>query len=48
MLIGLHGGQLYNQFFASTDTAILELVGLDKRGLLHGQLDELSKPKLAH
>ena len=43
---------MYNQFFAGTGTAVLELLPLSDapgmRGLFHGQRSPDSKPSIAH
>lgn len=48
LLIGLHGGHMYNQYFANTKTAVLELMAVDSRGLLHNQKTRRSRPTLGH
>lgn len=47
-IVSLHGGQLYNQFFANTRTSIIELVSVKKNGLLDGQSALSELPSLAH
>lgn len=47
-VVGVHGGGLYNQYFASTQTKIIELMPVAASGLLHSQRNAQSVPKLAH
>jgi hypothetical protein len=47
-IVGLHGGGLYNQFFANEKTAIIEVLPVDSRGLIHKQGSPDSRPPLAH
>lgn len=47
-IVGVHGGGLYNQFFASKDTKIIEIMPVKHDGLLHSQGDAQSVPRLAH
>jgi hypothetical protein len=47
-IVGLHGGQLYNQYFAHERTAVVELVALDGRGLFHSQESGDRVPPHAH
>ena len=47
-IVGVHGGGMYNQFFASTKTKIIEIMPITNKGLLHGQASAASTPKLAH
>jgi hypothetical protein len=50
LIMGIHGGHMYNQFFASSRTAVLEFLPVvdNVRGLYHGQRDSSSKPGIAH
>jgi len=48
MIFGLHGGHMYNQFFTSSRTAVLELMPVDDRGLFHNQQSAKHRPTLAH
>jgi hypothetical protein len=52
MIVGVHGGQLYNQFFAGTGTAVLELLPLSddpgRQGMYHGQRSPDARPGIAH
>lgn len=47
-IVGLHGGGMYNQFFANDKTTVVELFPVNKRGLIHGQQTQNSIPKQAH
>lgn len=48
MIVGLHGGHMYNQFFASTQTTVVELVAVEEGGLFHGQKTPEIRPQLSH
>jgi Glycosyltransferase 61 len=52
MIVGVHGGQMYNQFFAGTGTAVLELLPLSDdpgmRGMFHGQGSPDATPGISH
>ena len=47
-IVGVHGGGLYNQYFASNETRIIELMPVKLNGLLHSQTSASSIPRLAH
>jgi hypothetical protein len=47
-IVGFHGGQLYNQYFANDETAGMELTVLDDRGLFHQHETGQNVPPHAH
>jgi len=47
-IVGAHGGGLYNQYFASNSTKIIELMPVKQSGLLHSQNTVSQIPRLAH
>ena len=47
-IVGVHGGGMYNQYFASKYTKIIELMPVKPSGLLHSQRSSQDIPRLAH
>jgi capsular polysaccharide biosynthesis protein len=47
-IVGAHGGGLYNQMFARKHVVIVELMPVSHKGLLAGQINVHSQPKIAH
>ena len=48
LLMGIHGGQMYNQFFAGSTTTVLEFLPVTSQLLYHGQKSADSRPSIAH